>query len=57
MICILGTTPFAESLLSGFMEEIRCNFRSLQQYSSLAAFCAGGSPSRPAARLDRMNAV
>src|SRR5215471_17185404 len=40
-----------------FNEEIRCNFRSLQQYSSLAAFCAGGSPSRRAARLDPMNAV
>jgi hypothetical protein len=40
-----------------FKEEIRPNFRSLQQYLSLAAFCAGDSPSRRAARFDSMNAV
>jgi hypothetical protein len=28
--------------LYGFKEEIRCNVYSLQQYLSLAAFCAGG---------------
>jgi hypothetical protein len=37
-----------------FKEEIRCNFRSLQQYSFIAAFCAGGSRSRRATRFDRM---
>ena len=48
-------SPRASS--TGFKVEIRCNFRSLQQYSSLAVFCAGGSPSRRAARLNPMNAV
>jgi hypothetical protein len=40
-----------------FKEEIRCNFRSPQQYLSLAAFCAVDSPSRRAAWFDPMNAV
>lgn len=40
-----------------FEEEIRCNFRSPQQYLSVTAFCAGDSPARRAARFDRMNTV
>jgi hypothetical protein len=39
----LGATPFVESFLYEFREEIRCNFRSPQQYLPLAAFCAGDS--------------
>jgi hypothetical protein len=50
----VGNRPVRRELpLTEFKEEIRCNFRSLHQYSSLAAFCAGGSPSRRAAGSTR----